>query len=98
MILEVFILLQAVAIVAFFFSYVEKNPLISAISMVTSGILAVGGWVITVGSKFIYDAATMSYEQVPNIVNTPYLGGFNILLFGLSLLLFFFDLFYVIKG
>lgn len=98
MLLEIYIVLQLIAIVAFVLIFKTKSPLVSATSMVTSGILMVGAWVLRISSSYVWVASIRAYAMEPVFVETPYLAGFNIMLFGLSLVYFFTDIFDIYKN
>lgn len=98
MLLEIYILFQILAIIGVLMIFHTDTVLVSATTMVISGILAVGAWQLNVGLDFIWDAATKSYITQDIIINTPYLASFNILIFGIALMYFFHDLFAIIKN
>jgi hypothetical protein len=98
MYLTIFIILQVIAVCALVASFLTKSTLVSAVSMVTSGMLMVGAWVINVGQEYVWNAAIRAYEPSIIYITTPYLASFNMLIFSLSLVFFFTDLFDVIKN
>lgn len=98
MLLEIYIILQLIAIVAFILIFKTETPLVSATSMVTSGMLMVGAWVIRTGFIYVWDSGIMAYIAEPVLIETPYLPAFNMLLFALSLIYFFNDIFDIYKN
>lgn len=93
MILEIYILLQLMALIAFALTFFAKTPLTSVMSMISSGILIAGSWVITTGSRYVYNPAIRAYTEESINVSTGYLPYINMAIFGLSLLFFFYDVF-----
>src|SRR6056297_989934 len=98
MILEVFILLQKLAVIGLVVSFFSKTPFASALTIVMSGILMVGAWSINTGIKYVWDPSIRAYVENAAYVSTPYLPAFNMILFGLALLYFYNDMMDVIKG
>jgi hypothetical protein len=96
MLLNVYILLQILAITALIITFFTKTPLSSAVSMVISAILMVGAWVLQIGGQYVWDPSIRAYVRETIYVQTGYLAGFNILLFSLSLLFFMHDMYELI--
>lgn len=96
MLLSIYILLQVLAVIGLIFVFMNKSPMVSALAMIPSGMLMAGAWVIDLGNKYIWNVDLKAYDIIPNIINTPYLAYVNILLFGIAMLYFFYDLFSVI--
>ena len=86
------------AIGALILALKSKAPLASAVSMVCSGILMVGAWVMEIGHTYAWQSAIRAYVAEATVVTTPYLAGFNMLLFGLSIIYFFSDIFDIYKN
>src|SRR6056297_1159470 len=97
MILEVFILLQKLAVIGLVVSFFSKTPFASALTIVMSGILMVGAWSINTGIKYVWDPSIRAYVENAAYVSTPYLPAFNMILFGLALLYFFNDIFEIMN-
>ena len=92
MILELFILLQIVAVLAFGLAFFNKNEILWVINIALSGVMMVVSYTIEY-PVYLYNSTLGAYEPTTIIYSYPYLMGINMLLFGLGILLFFFDIF-----
>ena len=95
MLLEVYILFQISAFIGLFLTlYTDGESLLpSLITLLISGILAVGAWVLNIGINYVWNPDINAYIAEVNTVNTPYLAIFNIAIFGLALVYFLWDTF-----
>ena len=93
MILEVYVLLQVLTIVALIVTFYSEAPLYAVMTMVLSGVLMIGAWVLETGVKYVWEPAIRAYSQQPILVQTPYLAYINMAIFGLAIVYFFYDLF-----
>lgn len=91
--LEIYILLQLISVSLLATTFIKSSPLNAAMSGLISAVLSVGAWTITTGIKYVWDESLGAYVAESIIINTPYLAGLNVGIFGLSLLLFFVDIF-----
>lgn len=95
--IEIYILFQIIAIIGLFLVFFTDIPLMSALTAVLSGVLVVGAWVLTTGQQMIWDPAIRAYVTEPVIVSTPYLAIINMIIFGLALVYFFYDVYNLIQ-
>ena len=95
MLLEVYILFQISAFIGLFLTlYTDGESLLpSLLTLLVSGVLAVGAWVLNAGTNYVWDPVVNAYVAEVNTVNTPYLAIFNIAIFGLALVYFLWDTF-----
>lgn len=96
--LTLYILFQIVAIIALIFTFYTDVPLVSALTMLSSGILIVGSWILNLGNTFVWDASIRAYVSEPVIINTPYLPYINMAIFGLAMMYFFYDVFNIAQN
>jgi hypothetical protein len=96
--LTVYILFQVVAIAALIFTFYTDVPLVSALTMLSSGILIVGSWILHLGNTFLWDASIRAYVSEPIIIQTPYIPYINMAIFGLALMYFFYDVFTIAQN
>jgi len=92
MLLEIFILLEIVNITIFLIAFFTKQEILWAIALVTSGIMMFTSYNI---QQYIYkfDSVTGAYNSVLVSTSHPYLMGFHMIFFALSLVLGFSDVF-----
>jgi hypothetical protein len=93
MLLTIYILFQILVIAGILLVFYSKEIIFSALTMLFSGVLAVGSWRLFIGVQYVFDTATGSYIAENIIVNTSYLAYLNMGLFGLAMVFFFNDLF-----
>jgi len=98
MLLEVYILFQILAIIGAIMIFHSDTVFVSAVTLVVSSILAVGAWVLNLGSQFVWNPSIRAYVAETVTINTPYLAGFNMLIVGIALMYFFHDLFAIINN
>lgn len=103
MLLEVYILFQILAVIGIILtiiSYTDKLMTIypSILTLLLSGILSVGAWVLNVGTNYVWNTSMNAYIAEANIISTPYLASFNIAIFGLALVYFFVELFEILRN
>lgn len=91
--LEIYILLQLLSVFLLASTFIKSSPLNASMSALISAVLAIGAWTITTGIKYVWDESLGAYVAEFVVINTPYLAGLNIGIFGLSLMLFFVDMF-----
>ena len=85
MILTVYVLLQILAVTGLIVTFFKKSIIPSVLTMLVSGGLAVGAWVLDIGTKYVWDSTISAYVTESIIVQTPYLAGMNIAVSGLAL-------------
>ena len=92
MLIEIFILLEIVAIVLFFVSFFTKQEILWAVTLVLTGALMFTSWNI---EYYVYEFnSTMNaYAPVMTHHNYPYLMAINMLFFVLAMVLVLFDMF-----
>lgn len=90
-------MLQVLAILVLFLAFVVKMPLVSLMAMIPSAILMTGARTLEIGSQYVFNPTIMAYVREPIVVSTSYLATLNIIIFGLGLVLFVYDLFTVIQ-
>jgi len=93
MLLTIYILFQILVIAGILLVFYSKEIIFSALTMLFSGVLAVGSWRLFIGVQYVFDITTGSYVAEDIIVNTSYLAYLNMGLFGLAMVFFFNDLF-----
>ena len=93
MLLSIYIVFQLLVIAGVILVFYSKEVIFSALTMLFSGILAVGAWRLLVDIQYVFDTATGVYVAQDIIVNTSYLAYLNMGLFGLAMLFFFNDIF-----
>lgn len=93
MLLSIYIVFQLLVIAGVILVFYSKEVIFSALTMLFSGILAVGAWRLLVDIQYVFDTTTGVYVAQDIIVNTSYLAYLNMGLFGLAMLFFFNDIF-----
>lgn len=95
MLLEVYLLFQVLAVIGLFLTlYTDGESLMpSLFTVLVSGVLMVGAWVLNIGTNYIWDPDINAYVAEANIISTPYLASINIAIFGLALIYFLWDTF-----
>jgi len=91
MMLELYILFQIAVIGFFFVSFFTKQELLWALTLLTSVFLMVSSYDI---NYYIYqfNATLGAYQPVVTTFSYPYLLAFNIVFFGLSIILMLWDI------
>jgi len=84
--------MEIILVVMFLLAFFTKQEILWGVVSVTSGILMFSCFNI---QQYIYefDVGTGAYNTILNSTSHPYLMGFNMLFFALSLVLGFFDIF-----
>lgn len=98
MLLTIYILFQIIVLIGVIMTFYSKEMIFSALTMLFSGMLAVGAWRITYGTNYIWDATTSAYVAETLIASTPYIAYLNMGLFGLALMFFYYDVFETLTG
>jgi hypothetical protein len=93
MIIELFVLLQIMALVLFFISFFTEQEILWAIAIVLFGVLSFTSFNVEY-STYEYNVTLYAYQPVVQTFSYPYLMGINILFFSVSLLLFTRDTYY----
>jgi len=92
MIIDIYIFLEIIMIIAFATAFFTKHEIIWAISAVLSGVLAVTSYGIEY-YVYEYNASILAYSPVMVFHSYPYMTGINLLFLTLGLVLGIFDLF-----
>ena len=92
MLLEIFIILQIIALIIFFTAFFTKQEILWAITAVFTGMLMYTSFFL---ETYVYEFDTTIGVYVPILTSNshPYLMGLNMLFFGLAIILGFFDVF-----
>lgn len=93
MLLEVYILFQILAVIGLFVILHSDQPVASVLTMLISGVLIVGAWMLNIGTNYVWDSGINAYVAEANMISTPYLAYINMAIFGLALTYFFYDIF-----
>lgn len=93
MLFGLFIILQILAILLLAACFFGKAPLISVLTAFTSSVLIAGSWVLQIGHEYIWNAGTRAYISEPIYIQTSYLPFINMIIFGLAILFFVYDMF-----
>jgi len=90
--LELYIVFQIVAIVFFFTAFFMKQEILWALTLLTSVFLMVTSYGV---EFYVYQFNTTlgAYQPMMTMFTYPYLLGFNMVFFGLSIILMFWDIF-----
>ena len=99
MLIELFILLQIVAIGIFFAAFFIKNEVIWALSALMSGILMFSSWGIEY-PIYLYNSTLGAYFFTTEITSSYYMMGINLAFFALTIVFGLYDLFtkYTLEG
>jgi len=92
MILEVYIILLIVTIALFFTAFFTKYVILWALTSIMSAVLILSSWDI---EYYMYQYNATIYSYSPTIIHLSYgyMSGIGVALFGLSLVLLFFDIY-----
>ena len=91
MLIELYILFELLAIVAFFFAFYNKNEILWMMSLVLSGMLMLSSYAIH-KTVYVWNATIVAYQSSTAISSYPAAMGINLMFFGLSLLFFMHDI------
>ena len=91
MLVELFILLQIIAIILWFIAFYTEQEIIWAITAVFFGTLMISAWSIEILVP-IYNATISAYDYQVQVFRYSYLSYLNILFFSLTIILGFFDI------
>ena len=80
-----FIFFQILALAAFILFYYRKDIFWGASSLVLTGMLGVASFAIRI-PEYQWDASINAYQTIQQVYSQPYLAGFNIGLFCLTLM------------
>jgi hypothetical protein len=92
MILELIILFEVILVGIFMTSFFVRQELLWAVSLVVSGLLMIASYNVQI-TQYVFDATTNAYATELVSYSFPFLMGFNMLFFALSLILGLFDFF-----
>lgn len=92
MLLELFVILQVIALILFFMAFFTKQEILWAISAVVLSVLMISSFNL---ETYIYEFDVSLGAYVPLITREshPYLMGLNLLFFGLAVILGLYDIF-----
>ena len=85
MLLEIYLILQFLAIVMFFVSFFSRQELLWVVTLVMTGILMMSSSTIEI-FNYTYNTTSGAYDGVTTVFYYPYLMGINLLFFALALL------------
>jgi len=92
MIIELFILIEIVALTTFFISFFTKQEILWAVTFVLSGALMVASYNIQI-TKYVFNAAHNIVIPTLTTINAPFMMGINLIFFVLALILGLLDYF-----
>lgn len=92
MILELIILFEVIAIGIFMTSFFVRQELLWAVSLVINGLLMMTSYNVQI-TQYVFDPTINAYVTELVSYSFPFLMGFNMLFFALSLILGLFDFF-----
>ena len=92
MLVELFVILQVIALILWFVAFYTKQEVIWAISAVLLGLLMYSSFHVEILVP-IYNATSNIYVYTVQVFRYPYISYVNVMFFGLCLLFGMFDLF-----